>query len=392
MNPQPTIFISSIISEFYDLRGALKYFLGKSGFRVLMSEEPDFGADCGRDSLDNCKSQIEKADYYLLLVGNKPGTVFQIDDKDTTVTFEEFRHYINLIQAGKALNLIAFVRQQAWDNYARNDVSQIDRLQVALITELVENTLFEDKKIGRWRYTFDKFSDIISVLETNQNGLFLESTRKTGIFRTYIKRELSEIFKALLEKKDETGVISAITDVIKLPELNHLDIINRSKVARQIAVFIIVFCTSISSKDSLMRKINRVFNYIAQGEFSRFDVNEEKYVLPEYIKLTIQTLEILERIFDNAKNGDLYDELRKRNPDNFLISGFEYSIISSAHSDLKIAITKLAILTKCLHLNWYDFEKRPDSFYEYRGRAGANISESELLQFAKDFTSKSSRK
>ena len=58
MNPQPTIFISSIISEFYDLRGALKYFLGKSGFRVLMSEEPDFGADCGIDSLDNCKKQI----------------------------------------------------------------------------------------------------------------------------------------------------------------------------------------------------------------------------------------------------------------------------------------------------------------------------------------------
>lgn len=95
MNPQPTIFISYIISEFSDLRGALKYFLGKSGFRVLMSEEPDFGADCGMDSLDNCKSLIEKSDYYLLLVGNRPGTVFKIEDHNTTVTFEEFKHYIS---------------------------------------------------------------------------------------------------------------------------------------------------------------------------------------------------------------------------------------------------------------------------------------------------------
>src|SRR5690554_4491971 len=92
MNPQPTIFISSIISEFYDLRGALRYFLGKNGFRVLMSEEPDFGVDCNSDSLPTCKSQIEKADYYLLIIGDSPGTTFKLDsDEDTTVTIEEFR-------------------------------------------------------------------------------------------------------------------------------------------------------------------------------------------------------------------------------------------------------------------------------------------------------------
>lgn len=387
MNPQPTIFISSIISEFYDLRGSLKYFLGKSGFRVLMSEEPDFGADCDKDSLDNCKLQIEKADYFLLLVGSKPGTVFQMETGDTTVTFEEFRHYVNLVRSGKPLNLIAFVRQQTWDSYIRNDFSQINSLQVDLIKELIENSLFEDKKIGRWRYTFDKFSDIISVLETNQNGLFLDATRKSGIFRTYVERELSEIFKALLEKKDESGVIRATTDIIQLPDLEHLDMFKPSKIERTVAAGIIVFCMVIRSKDSLMRKINRVFNYISQGEFSRFDVTEEKYVLPEYIKLTIQTLEILEKIFDNAKNIELFEQLKKRNPDDYFISGFEYSIISSTYSDLKLVIIKLANLTKCLHLNWYDFEKQPDSFYEYRGRAGEKISDLELLRFAENYIS-----
>lgn len=388
MNLQPTIFISSIVSEFYDIRGALKYFLSKSGFRVLMSEEPDFGADCGKDSLDNCKLQIEKADYYLLLIGNKAGTIFEIDEKSTTVTFEEFKHYVHLVRAGKKLNLIAFVRSQAWENYVKNDTSQLHELQMNFIKDLLENTLFEDKKLGRWRYTFDRFADVISVLETNQNGLFLDATRKVGIYRTYIKREISEILKALLEKKADKGTIRALTQVITLPKLDHLDIIRPTKIQREIAVHLTIFCTVISSKDSLLRKINRVFNYIAQGEFSRFDASEEKYVLPEYIKSTIQTLEILEKIFDNAKNGDFYSELRKRNLDNFLINDVEYGIVSSAYSDLKIATTKLANLVKCLHLDWYDFEKKPDSFYEYRGRAGENISDQELLAFAEDYLKK----
>ena len=109
MNLQPTIFLSSIISEFYDLRGALKYFLGKSGFRVLMSEEPDFGADCDKDSLDNCKTRIDSSDYYLLIIGIKPGYEFSLDDgTETTVTFEEFKYFLELKRQGKDLNLIAF--------------------------------------------------------------------------------------------------------------------------------------------------------------------------------------------------------------------------------------------------------------------------------------------
>ncbi|MBS1640846.1 MAG: DUF4062 domain-containing protein [Bacteroidetes bacterium] len=392
MNPQPTIFISSIISEFYDLRGSLKYFLGKSGFRVLMSEEPDFGADCGKDSLDNCKSQIEASDYYLILIGSKPGTIFQIDDKDMTVTYEEFKHYINLVRAGKPLNLIAFVRQQAWDNYIKSDTTQIHPLQINLITDLVENSLFEDKKIGRWRYTFDKFADIISVLETNQNGLFLDATRKSGIYRTYIKREITDIFRELLEKHDRTGKIQAITEFLELPKLDHLDFITPSRIDKHLAAHISVFCSVISYKDTLMRKINRVFTYIAQGEFSRFDVIEEKYVLSEYIKASIQTLEILEKVFDNGKSSDLYAELKKRDTHNFYINRFEYWIVSSAHSDLKLAIGKLANLIKCLHLNWYDFEKKPDSFYSYRGRAGEDITDEELLNYAEAYVKGFSKK
>lgn len=386
MNPQPTIFISSIISEFYDLRGALKYFLGKSGFRVLMSEEPDFGADCSQDSLDNCKTQIEKSDYFLLIIGKNPGSIFTIEGNETTVTKEEFKHYVDLIKNGYTIKLLAFVKTHTWDSYSNNR-TDIHHLQFELIKELVENSLFDDLKIGRWRYKFEKFSDIISVLETNQNGLFLDATRKSTLYRSYIKRELTDIFRELLEKTRSNGEIKSITDVLEIPKIDNADFLTPIQIDKKTTSIIKTFCTVISSKDTLLRKINRVFNYVAQGEFSRFDASSEQYILPEYIKLTIQSLEILEKVFDHGKNIELYTEIKKRSINDFHIDGFEYWLVWCSFNDLKIVTTKLAVLMKCLHFNWFDLEKRPDEYYNYRGRAGENITDEELLKYATSITS-----
>lgn len=388
MNPQPTIFISSIISEFYDLRGALRYFLGKSGFRVLMSEESDFGADCGIDSLDNCKNQIEKSDYYLLLIGNNPGTIFELDNCSTTVTFEEFKHFITLIKGERSLNFIAFIRQQTWDNYIKNDTREIHPLQITLIKELLENSLFEDKKIGRWRYTFNRFADIISVLETNQNGLFLEATRKATLYRIYIQREIYDIFKTLLEKSIRSEKIRSVTEIISFPKIESLDYFTPTRIDPDAASRISVFLVIISNKDTLLRKVNRVFNYIAQGEFSKFDPIEERYVLPEYIKLTQQSLEILEKIFDNSKNMNLLDQIRQRNPENFTINKTEYTVVESLYSDLQTVIANLANLTICFSKNWIDFKSQPESFYSYGRVSGLIISDQELIDFADNFFTK----
>jgi hypothetical protein len=388
MNPQPTIFISSIISEFYDLRGSLKYFLGKSGFRVLMSEESDFGADCGLDSLDNCKNQIEKSDYYLLLIGNNPGTIFEITNTPTTVTFEEFKHYVNLIKGGKSVNFIAFIRKQTWENYENKNTNKIHPIQIDLITELLENSLLGDKKIGRFRYTFDKFGDIISALETNQNGLFLEATRKVNLYRTYIKHEIYDIFKTLLEKSLNSGQVRSITEIIKFPKIEHLDYFNSSRIDPDSASTIAVFLFIISNKDTFLRKVNRVFNYIAQGEFSKFDPREEKYILPEYIKLTQQTLEILEKVFDNSKNMNLLDQIRQRNPQNFTINKTEYDITARLYFDLKTVISNLANLTILYSKNWTDFEPRTDNFSGYDRISGLSISDQELIDFADNYFAK----
>jgi hypothetical protein len=385
MNLQPTIFLSSIISEFYDLRGALKYFLGKSGFRVLMSEEPDFGADCNKDSLDNCKTRIDASDYYFLIIGAKPGFEFALDNGEkTTVTFEEFKYFLKLKKEGKDINLIAFVRKQAWDYYTSKDFTNMPAIQHQFIDELVNNSLME-KQIGRWRYSFDKFSDIISVLETNQNGLFTEATRKVGIYRSYLKQELTQILKTLLIGPKDGKGIRTLKGLIVLPDLKFQDLFTDEKIPRETAVFVITLVQSYSYKQELLLKINRIFNYISQGEFAMFDTKSETYELPNYIKATIQALEILERVLINFQRGDSYKRITEMDVDNLYLKEYEYSIVKSQLLDIDLATSKLINLVRCLNNNWTDFANTKDNFYDYRGGSADEISTDELIEFADNY-------
>lgn len=385
MNIQPTIFISSIISEFFDLRGALKYFLGKSGFRVLMSEEPDFGADCDKDSLDNCKSRIEVSDYYFLIIGIKPGYEFALSDgTKTTVTYEEFKHFLKLKEKGENINLIAFVRNQAWVLHENNDFDKMPEIQHKFIDDLVNNSLL-NKQIGRWRYTFNKFNDIITVLETNQNGLFLEANRKKGVYRSYIKYELTQVLKALLIKENFKGAkIKTLKQFLKIPDYKFKDFIEKEKIPRETAIHLKTFIQAFSYKEELLIKINRIFNYVSQGEFSYFDPTTETYELPEYVKAIIQSLEILEKVFINFKRGNIYKNLAKLDHDNFWTNEFEYGFVKGQLEDINIGTLKLINLMRCLHNNWNDFEKKDDEFYEYRGTANS-ISIDEVIEFSENY-------
>ncbi len=388
MNLQPTIFVSSIISEFYDLRGALKYFLGKNGFRVLMSEEPDFGADCNKNSLENCKSRIEASDYYFLIIGSKPGFQFEhADNSATTVTLEEFRHFLKLKSEGKNINLIAFVRKQAWDYYTNKDYGNMPEIQHKFIEELVNNSLL-DSQIGRWRYTFDKFEDLISVLETNQNGLFVEATRKISIYRNYLKEELTQILKSLIisDKKDGKG-IKSLKEVISLPKINFKEYFKSQKIDREISIHITSFIQFYSHKQELLLKINRIFNYIAQGEFAKFNAEKEVYELPEYIKMSIQALEILEGTLINFQRGDLYKKIASMDVDNFYLCEFEYEIVKNNLENLNLVTSKLVNLMMCLHNNWTDFEKTEEGHYDYRGGV-SKISTEEIIEFSKNYFKK----
>ncbi len=238
MNPQPTVFISSVISEFQDLRSALKYFLENSGCRVLMSEASGFGAEPDKDSLVACKQQMAKADYYLLLIGDDPGTIFEIDNRKTSVTFEEFRYY-NFIKSEAPLRLIPFIRGKTWARYSNLD-SLLHPLQTTLIQEVIGSLPDEEKKLGRWINRFDEFQDIVNSFEATKSGLFIEANRKSSIYRTYIKRELTDIFKIFVIRIRENGKLQSITDFLSLPDIQFPDLLAPIRIEKDIAIKIIL--------------------------------------------------------------------------------------------------------------------------------------------------------
>ncbi|HEY6082288.1 MAG TPA: DUF4062 domain-containing protein [Chitinophagaceae bacterium] len=383
MNPQPTVFISSVISEFQDLRSALKYFLENSGCRVLMSEASGFGAEPDKDSLVACKQQIAKADYYLLLIGDNPGTIFEIDGRKTTVTIEEFRYYC-FIKSTNAMRLMPFIREKTWGKYNNND-PLLCPLQINLIQEVTGSLPDEERKLGRWINRFDEFQDIVNSFEATKSGLFIEANRKSSIYRTYIKRELTDIFKIFITRNTESGKLQSITEFLALPDIQFTDPITPMQIQKDIAIKIQIFLMFLDKKESLLKKINRTFNYIAHGEFARFDTANEIYILPEFIKLTEQTLEILEKVFDHANNIYLFEQIKKRDKDNFNVSKVEYLFVQSLCLDLKIVISKLVNLMNCLWNNWFDLEKQPDSFYAYRYTVSDKISDEDIIEYSKEY-------
>src|SRR5690606_27985014 len=101
------------------------------------------------------------------------------------------------------------------------------------------------------------------------------------------------------------------------------------KISKETAVYVKTFVQFYSYKQELLLKVNRIFNYISQGEFAIFNAKTETYELPEYIKATIQTLEILERVLINFQRGDLYRKIEKMGVDNLYLNEFEYGIVKS---------------------------------------------------------------
>jgi len=88
MSNQPSVFISSTIKEFRDLRSAIAFTLSEQGFIVYQSEASDFDIKGDRTAIDECFENIDNSDYYILLIGNKRGNLFE---EGVSITRQEYR-------------------------------------------------------------------------------------------------------------------------------------------------------------------------------------------------------------------------------------------------------------------------------------------------------------
>ena len=109
---RPTIFLSSTIYDFRDLRSALKYYLELQGCSVLASEFNDFQKPLDEHSYDACLKSIEQSDYFILLIGSRVGGMYDTDNQ-ISITQKEYRSAYELHKRGQ-LHIMTFVRSDVW--------------------------------------------------------------------------------------------------------------------------------------------------------------------------------------------------------------------------------------------------------------------------------------
>jgi Domain of unknown function (DUF4062) len=120
---RPTIFLSSTIYDFQDLRSALKDYLEQRGCTVFASDFNDFAKVLDRHSYDDCLATIEQCDLFVLFIGSRVGGIANAETK-TSITRAEYEHAYSLAQKG-LIRIVSFVRNDVWTH--RESVKEMQR-------------------------------------------------------------------------------------------------------------------------------------------------------------------------------------------------------------------------------------------------------------------------
>lgn len=230
----PTIFISSTVYDFRDLRSSLKYYLEQQGCKVLASEFNDFQKPLDRHSYDACLAAIRQSDFFILLIGSRVGGLYDPKER-ISITQMEYRTAYDLHVQGR-LNILTFVRRDVWQ--VREDRKALERhlteqhfLEIekknvmdfpskfATDSEFISSFIDEVGKnretrsaledglelpTGNWIHVFTDFGDIIGAISPLLYGGLPISE---AAFRKNLEVELVDILSQCM-LKDKKGVMS----------------------------------------------------------------------------------------------------------------------------------------------------------------------------------------
>lgn len=260
---KPTVFLSSTIQDFSDLRSALKYFLEQQGCAVLASEYNDFPKPLEPHCYDACFATLQQADFFVLLIGARVGGWYDVASR-TSITRQEYREAYKLHLEGR-LKLINFVRNDVWR--LRDDrmelsafLEELDlraetRTQIAnyptrragdaevisqFISEVSRNqetqtALAGQSRLptGNWLHVFTSFREVVEVLQTQ---VFKGTVREHATLRRLLLRELKEILRVSLMKTRSGAVLSPRAAVERFHQMHNLDLDSRDLEAIEVDV------------------------------------------------------------------------------------------------------------------------------------------------------------
>jgi hypothetical protein len=191
---KPTIFLSSTIYDFRDLRSALKHYLEQQGCEVLASEFNDFRKPLDAHSYDACLAALHKADYFILLIGSRVGGWYDPAQK-ISITQQEYRSAYELHKQGR-LNIIAFVRSEVWQ--VREDRKALERHLAELNKEESEKDqiLAYPNKFATDAQFISAFIDEVGRSNETKTAIASGGARPTGNW-IHVFRDFPEIIEAV---------------------------------------------------------------------------------------------------------------------------------------------------------------------------------------------------
>ena len=196
------IFVSSTCYDLSQIRDDIKQCIIELGHNPILSELKEFPIVPNLSNSENCINAVKnEADIFVLLIGNKYGSVLE---SGKSITNTEF---ITAVEKGIPIYTFAMKRKTTilplWEQNPDMDLSGlVDNKKVFEFLADVR------KKSGLWNFEFEKAQDVTEILKSQLSNLFCEALK--------VKRRVES-----LDKKDYISKLSsrALDIIIKKEDL-----------------------------------------------------------------------------------------------------------------------------------------------------------------------------
>jgi len=165
---QLKIFVSSTCYDLSQIRADLFDFLSIFGYQPILSEYSTFPINPNNDTIDNCIQNVNDADIFILIIGNRYGYT---QDSGKSITNTEY-----LYAKRKGIPIYIFVLKSiitllpVWKKNKEADFS--DNVDSNNVFEFVEELRTSNKN---WCFEFEKAQEIIVILKIQLSHLFKDS-------------------------------------------------------------------------------------------------------------------------------------------------------------------------------------------------------------------------
>lgn len=327
---RPTLFLSSTVYDFGDLRSALKDYLELRGCRVLASEFTDFTHPLDKHSYEACLAAIEQADLFVLFIGRRVGGWFD-EPNQISITRAEYRHAYELAKA-KRIRILCFVRSDVWDHRqsvrdlakalkADPELSDLQREKLAnhpslamenakavisFIEEVAKNneTAAATKGLGtapiaNWIWPFATFTQIRQAIDPLVlNGLAVRDAAGRKALEEQLLTMLLEIVPRISD--GPSNPINAALNVVKELGLNSSDFSGTLRVGEKTwnrFVMLVLFAMNAKADPTPLQ------THLSSGLLLEYDPAAGAYRQTSEFDLLVKVIDQAKRL-DRSGNAD----------------------------------------------------------------------------------------